>query len=285
MQRVDKTRWERKGIAVVRYQAHHPQRERSFNLDDFAYQRKPTDDILDHLETYMAPPPEMGVQGEEITSETNGDELPDRAEEGHELRPCRQGGQGDAVVGRGRRPAELPDRFGPRQALHPDQSLRALRRRNCAQQPFGVGMGRRGEHIGRVARLDDLAGVQHRHAMGQFAEAFANYKKVLALRQRLLAHAPQDRERQHALAIAYERMGEIQRAYGDFPQALVAFQDSITYGVERVGGLNAQTAMTAMFGGEGLSLATLEGDGQVLLQSMTYDGIANALRRHGGVND
>jgi len=79
---IDKTRWERKGIAIVRYQAHHPQRERSFNLDDFAYQRKPTDDILDQLEAYMAPPPEMGVQGEEVTSETNGDELPDRAEEG-----------------------------------------------------------------------------------------------------------------------------------------------------------------------------------------------------------
>jgi len=79
---IDKTRWERKGIAIVRYQAHHPQRERSFNLDDFAYQRKPTDDILDQLEAYMAPPPEMGVQGEEVASETNGDELPDRAEEG-----------------------------------------------------------------------------------------------------------------------------------------------------------------------------------------------------------
>ena len=33
--------------------------------------------------------------------------------------------------------------------------------------------------------------------------------------------------------------------------------------------------MTAMFGGEGLNLATLEGDGQVILQSMTYDGMAN----------
>jgi hypothetical protein len=56
---IDKTRWERKGIAVVRYQAHHPQRERSFKLDDFAYDRKPTDEILDRLDAYLAPPPEM----------------------------------------------------------------------------------------------------------------------------------------------------------------------------------------------------------------------------------
>lgn len=64
---------------------------------------------------------------------------------------------------------------------------------------------------------------------------------------------------------------------------VVAFQDTIRYGVERVGGLNAQTLMTAAFGGEGLNLATLEGDGQVILQSLTYDGMANALwrRRHG----
>ena len=66
---------------------------------------------------------------------------------------------------------------------------------------------------------------------------------------------------------------------------VVAFQDSITYGIERVGGLNMQTAMTAMFGGEGLNLATLEGDGQVILQSMTYEGMAEALRRHGRIDE
>jgi uncharacterized protein (AIM24 family) len=66
---------------------------------------------------------------------------------------------------------------------------------------------------------------------------------------------------------------------------VVAFQESIRYGVERVGGLNAQTAVTAIFGGEGLNLATLEGDGQVILQSMTYDGIINALEKRRGGND
>ena len=66
---------------------------------------------------------------------------------------------------------------------------------------------------------------------------------------------------------------------------VVAFEDSIRYGLERIGGLNAQTAVTAMFGGEGLSLATLEGDGQVIIQSMTYDGIANALSKRMGGDD
>jgi len=66
---------------------------------------------------------------------------------------------------------------------------------------------------------------------------------------------------------------------------VVAFEESIRYGVERVGGLNAQTAMTAMFGGEGLSLATLEGDGQVIIQSMTFDGLATALASRQGGSD
>lgn len=66
---------------------------------------------------------------------------------------------------------------------------------------------------------------------------------------------------------------------------VVAFEDTITYGVERVGALNAQTAMSAVFGGEGLNLATLEGDGQVILQSMTIEGLAKALRKNMGIGD
>jgi len=66
---------------------------------------------------------------------------------------------------------------------------------------------------------------------------------------------------------------------------VVAFEDTVRYGVERVGGLSAQTAMTALFGGEGLSLATLEGEGKVILQSMTYDGIANAIAKRLGGDD
>jgi len=66
---------------------------------------------------------------------------------------------------------------------------------------------------------------------------------------------------------------------------VVAFQDSIVYGIERIGGLNAQTMVAGMFGGEGLNLATLEGDGTVILQSMTYDGMANALFARRGQDD
>jgi uncharacterized protein (AIM24 family) len=66
---------------------------------------------------------------------------------------------------------------------------------------------------------------------------------------------------------------------------IVAFEDSVKYGVERVGGLSTQTAMTAIFGGEGLNLATLEGDGKVILQSMTIEGLAKALRKNMGIGD
>ena len=63
---------------------------------------------------------------------------------------------------------------------------------------------------------------------------------------------------------------------------IAAFQAHLNFGVERVGGLNAQTAMTAMFGTEGINLATLEGDGQVLLQSVTIEALAHALQQHMG---
>jgi uncharacterized protein (AIM24 family) len=66
---------------------------------------------------------------------------------------------------------------------------------------------------------------------------------------------------------------------------VVAFEDTIRYGVERVGALDTKTLMTAMFGGEGLSLATLEGDGQVILQSMTIEGLAKALAKNMGIGD
>ncbi len=59
--------------------------------------------------------------------------------------------------------------------------------------------------------------------------------------------------------------------------AVVAFQDTVKYGVEYVGGLNAKTAMTAVLGGEGLNLATLEGDGTVLLQSTNLHGLAETM--------
>lgn len=63
-------------------------------------------------------------------------------------------------------------------------------------------------------------------------------------------------------------------AYGGKVQvhagAVAALQDTVSFDVERVGALNAQTAMTAIFGGQGLYLVTLSGAGTVLLQSTLH---------------
>jgi uncharacterized protein (TIGR00266 family) len=46
--------------------------------------------------------------------------------------------------------------------------------------------------------------------------------------------------------------------------SVVAFEESVDYDIERAGGIR-----TALFGGEGLFLATLRGPGRVIVQSMT----------------
>jgi uncharacterized protein (AIM24 family) len=66
---------------------------------------------------------------------------------------------------------------------------------------------------------------------------------------------------------------------------VVAWDDRISYGVERVGRLNGQGVMNALFGGEGMSLATVEGNGRVILQSVTIDGLAKALEKNAGAGD
>jgi uncharacterized protein (AIM24 family) len=66
---------------------------------------------------------------------------------------------------------------------------------------------------------------------------------------------------------------------------IVAWDQNIRYGIERVGGLNRQGAMNALFGGEGMSLATVEGNGRVILQSVTIDGLAKALEKNAGAMD
>ncbi len=58
---------------------------------------------------------------------------------------------------------------------------------------------------------------------------------------------------------------------------VVAWDHNISYGIERVGALNRQGIMNAMFGGEGFNLATLTGNGRVILQSMTMNALAEAL--------
>jgi uncharacterized protein (AIM24 family) len=58
---------------------------------------------------------------------------------------------------------------------------------------------------------------------------------------------------------------------------IVAWDDRISYGVERIGKIDSQGLKTAMFGGESFSLATLEGDGQVILQSVSMVTLARTL--------
>ncbi len=53
---------------------------------------------------------------------------------------------------------------------------------------------------------------------------------------------------------------------------IVAFDDSVEYDIEYVGGIK-----TAVFGGEGLFLATLTGPGRVVLQSMTLQKLRREL--------
>jgi len=66
---------------------------------------------------------------------------------------------------------------------------------------------------------------------------------------------------------------------------VVAFDDRIRYGVQRVGRFDRAGMMNAVLGGEGFTLATLEGDGQVILQSMTIDALAKALQKNAGAGD
>ncbi len=60
---------------------------------------------------------------------------------------------------------------------------------------------------------------------------------------------------------------------------IVAFDESVAYDIEMVGGIK-----TAIFGGEGLFLATLTGPGRVIVQSMTLEKLRRELApsRSGG---
>ena len=52
--RIDKRRWEHKGIAVIEYQLPNATNPSRFRLDDFVYQRDPIDSILSRIEAHIA---------------------------------------------------------------------------------------------------------------------------------------------------------------------------------------------------------------------------------------
>lgn len=58
---------------------------------------------------------------------------------------------------------------------------------------------------------------------------------------------------------------------------IVAFHESVTYDIQFVGSIK-----TAIFGGEGLFLATLTGPGRVIVQSMTIDKLRRELAPQAG---
>lgn len=69
---------------------------------------------------------------------------------------------------------------------------------------------------------------------------------------------------------------EFQLAAGEMIQVdtgcIVAFDESVNYDIQFVGGIK-----TAIFGGEGLFLATLSGPGRVIIQSMTLEKLRREL--------
>ncbi len=55
---IDKTKWDRKGIAYVDYELPDGT-QGSFRLDDFVYERKPTDEIFARIESVWKPANEI----------------------------------------------------------------------------------------------------------------------------------------------------------------------------------------------------------------------------------
>jgi hypothetical protein len=53
IRKIDKRLWDRKGLAYLDYEIPGSTRTARFRLDDFAYQRQPTDQILDRIEEHV----------------------------------------------------------------------------------------------------------------------------------------------------------------------------------------------------------------------------------------
>jgi hypothetical protein len=50
IRRIDKRKWDKKGVAYLHYEIGQPPTAGILKLDDFAYERKPTDDMLERIE-------------------------------------------------------------------------------------------------------------------------------------------------------------------------------------------------------------------------------------------
>ena len=63
IRKVDKRLWERKGIAYVEYEVPGSAERRQFKLDDFVYERQPTDAIFERIEKHVSVMLEQGSPG------------------------------------------------------------------------------------------------------------------------------------------------------------------------------------------------------------------------------
>jgi hypothetical protein len=54
VRKIDKRLWERKGIALIEYEDPASGKRKQFKLDDFVYEREPTDAIFDRVEKHVA---------------------------------------------------------------------------------------------------------------------------------------------------------------------------------------------------------------------------------------
>ncbi|HEV8377746.1 MAG TPA: hypothetical protein VGP99_02770 [Tepidisphaeraceae bacterium] len=54
IRKIDKALWDRKGIAYIEYEVGEPPVRGTFKLDDFVYEREPTDQIMARIEAYAA---------------------------------------------------------------------------------------------------------------------------------------------------------------------------------------------------------------------------------------
>ena len=55
IRKIDRTKWDRKGIAYLEYQVPGTAKGGRIRLDDFIYQREPIDQMFEHIEANVAP--------------------------------------------------------------------------------------------------------------------------------------------------------------------------------------------------------------------------------------
>lgn len=63
IRKIDKRLWERKGIAYIEYEPPGSAQRRQFKLDDFVYERQPTDAIFERIEKHVSAMLEQGSPG------------------------------------------------------------------------------------------------------------------------------------------------------------------------------------------------------------------------------